>query len=119
MKALLTSALIYLGGITFVLYMKPALMFDAEGRWKEFGLVQNTRHTWFPFWLYCILWALLSYSIATYLFKAEPHVSLATISATMNPGYYVFNSEATTADGVPKYVFVGEKNPTQVSRRDE
>lgn len=109
MKALLSSAVIYLGGITLVLYMKPALMFDAEGRWKEFGLKQNDRHTWFPFWLYCLVWAILSYAIATYLFKQRSTIEPIE---TMKPGYYVLDSDASTKGEFPKYVFIGEKNPT-------
>jgi hypothetical protein len=37
-------------------------MFHADGKWKEFGLGRSKeRHTWMPFWLFSILWAILSY----------------------------------------------------------
>lgn len=109
MKTLLTSALIYLAGVAIILYLKPRLMFANDGQWKEFGLTQDSRHTWFPFWLFCIVWALLSYMAAYYVFKTY---KTPAITETMKPGYYVLDETATTRDGFPKYVFIGEKNPS-------
>lgn len=64
MKQLLYSGLLYLAGVSVVLYFKPDLMFNAEGEWKEFGLGRHRdRYTWLPFWLFTILWAILSYLI--------------------------------------------------------
>lgn len=64
MKQLLFSGLLYLAGVSIVLYFKPELMFNADGEWKEFGLGRNRdRYTWLPFWLFTILWAILSYLI--------------------------------------------------------
>jgi hypothetical protein len=65
---LLVSCFIYLLGVVLVLYFKPSLMFDDDGVWKEFSLSQDDKHTWFPFWLFCILWAILSYSIVSFVF---------------------------------------------------
>jgi hypothetical protein len=57
---------IYIVGITLVLFLRPALMFKAEsGEWKEFGIGASGSHTLFPFWMFAILWAIVSYSIAT------------------------------------------------------
>ena len=37
-------------------------MFGKDGKWKEFGLGRNPQtHTWLPFWLFAIIWAILSY----------------------------------------------------------
>lgn len=39
-------------------------MFSKDGNWKEFGLGRNKlKYTWMPFWLFTILWAILSYLI--------------------------------------------------------
>jgi hypothetical protein len=39
-------------------------MFASDGKWKEFGLGRNQdTHTWLPFWLFAIMWAILSYII--------------------------------------------------------
>ena len=39
-------------------------MFTPDGNWKEFGIGQSeARYTTFPFWLFCLLWAVLSYVI--------------------------------------------------------
>jgi len=44
--------------------LKPELMFSKDGAWKEFGLGRNKQtHTWMPFWLFAIMWAILSYVI--------------------------------------------------------
>jgi hypothetical protein len=39
-------------------------MFTKEGIWKEFGLGRNKeKYTWLPFWLFAVIWAILSYLI--------------------------------------------------------
>jgi len=39
-------------------------MFTEQGVWKEFGIGRNAAtHTWLPFWLFAVIWALLSYII--------------------------------------------------------
>ncbi len=39
-------------------------MFAKDGTWKEFGLGRNKhKHTWMPFWLFAIMWAIISYII--------------------------------------------------------
>ena len=44
--------------------MKPQLIFTERGAWKEFGIGRNPEsYTWMPFWLFCIFWALISYSM--------------------------------------------------------
>jgi hypothetical protein len=64
MKRLLYSGLLYLAGVSIILYFKPELMFTPDGEWKEFGLGRNReRYTWLPFWLFTILWAIMSYLI--------------------------------------------------------
>ena len=64
MKILLYSGLLYLAGVAIILILQPSLMFTEEGVWKEFGIGRNPdRYTWLPFWLFAIVWALLSYII--------------------------------------------------------
>ena len=64
MKLLLLSGLLYLTGVSVVLYFRPEIMFTTEGEWKEFGLGRNpAQYTWLPFWLFTLLWAILSYLI--------------------------------------------------------
>jgi hypothetical protein len=58
MKVLLISTVLYLLGVAIVLFWRPALMFHADGRWKEFGLRPDESTTVFPFWFFCIVWAL-------------------------------------------------------------
>ena len=84
---MLFAAILYLVGVVVILLLRPALMFDNKGQWKEFGTI-STDHTIFPLWLFCILWAALSYCI-TLIFIHEPvHRStlisgLATAAATL------------------------------------
>lgn len=78
MRVLLLSAILYLTGVALVLFLRPKLMFHPDGRWKEFG-TGTADHTIFPFWLFCVLWGVLSYLI-TSLFVSEP-ISGAGISA--------------------------------------
>jgi hypothetical protein len=64
MTLLIYSGLLYLLGISIILTLKPELMFTKDGVWKEFGLGRSKlRYTWMPFWLFAIVWAILSYLI--------------------------------------------------------
>ena len=66
MRVLLVSCFFYLLGVVILLYFKPSFMFDKDGMWKEFGLVQSEKHTWFPVWLFCIVWAIISYALVSF-----------------------------------------------------
>lgn len=64
MTLLIYSGLLYLLGVSIILAIKPSLMFSEDGNWKEFGLGRSPKtHTWMPFWLFTILWAMISYAI--------------------------------------------------------
>ena len=64
MSLLIYAGLLYLTGISAILILKPELMFAKDGSWKEFGLGRNSaKYTWMPFWLFAIMWAILSYLI--------------------------------------------------------
>ena len=66
MRTLLLSGILYLIGVIIVLLIRPSLMFNENGEWKEFGMV-SLEHTIFPFWMFCILWAIVSYMISLLL----------------------------------------------------
>lgn len=76
MRRLLAAGILYLIGISIVLTIKPSSMFTEEGVWKEFGIGRNPNtHTWMPFWLFAVLWALVCYILTTVLlslFYPEP-----------------------------------------------
>ena len=64
MSLLIYSGLLYLAGISVVLILRPELMFAKDGTWKEFGLGRSKhKYTWLPFWLFSIMWAIVSYII--------------------------------------------------------
>ena len=68
MEQLIIAGLLYLSVIAIVLTIKPSFMFTEDGVWKEFGIGRNPNtHTWLPFWLFAILWALISYILVTLL----------------------------------------------------
>lgn len=84
MRTLLFSAILYLLGIAILLFLRPRLMFEEDGRWKEFG-TSAPNHTAFPFWLFCILWAIVSYlvtllAIGEYSGKAVGAITAAIAS---------------------------------------
>ena len=110
MRVLLVSCFFYLLGVVILLYFKPSFMFDKDGMWKEFGLVQSEKHTWFPVWLFCIVWAIISYALFSFfLRKKNPHM----LTKTMNSGYYMLDKNATKKEGVPKYIYLGPENPEE------
>jgi len=64
MYLLISSGILYLIGISIVLMLKPELMFSTNGKWKEFGIGRSKdKYTWLPFWLFAIMWAIISYMI--------------------------------------------------------
>jgi hypothetical protein len=71
MSLLIYAGLLYLTGISVILILKPELMFSKDGTWKEFGLGRNKhKYTWLPFWLFSIMWAIVSYIIVLVLASA-------------------------------------------------
>ncbi len=131
---------IYIVGVALVLFIRPALMFHAEnGTWKEFGLGRSGYATLFPFWMFTLVWAFVSYALATIgaiLFgtaalRSIPSAPIGNIAAPISsmpaptlptsvlnepaasvgktPGYYVLE---TAKSGLPQYVYFGTSPPT-------
>lgn len=128
MRVLLYSAVLYLTGVALVLYFRPSLMFKHDGRWKEFG-VDGVDTTYFPFWLFCIVWAVVAHGIIHIVYSDVDNSSPATIAATTaasipsltqrvvepteeaKPGYYKLDSSLMKRKGVPRYIYVGQEVP--------
>jgi|UniRef100_A0A6C0DIA3 hypothetical protein len=142
MKLLLYAGCLYLIGIAIVLIIQPSLMFRENGTWKEFGIGRDSYHfTWMPFWLFCVVWALLSYMIMLLMASMNVLPGIRTIespitdneeimnsmsprqrrkvnaSGELKPGYYILDMEETGKKGVPKYVFLGEEAPNLIYNR--
>lgn len=135
---LLLACLLYLVGVAVVLYVRPTTMFRPGGVWREFGLSDSEHSTLFPFWMFALVWALLSYAIATCILLAipppppdgieifsepmiEPVSSItppAPISAASIPaapatqsGYYILNPDRINSSGA-NYIYYGPEPPT-------
>jgi len=80
MEILWLAIVLYSVGLGLVLHFKPALMFNENGTWKEFGYQRSSRHTMFPFWLFAIAWAFLSYAIAAGVSWVIPAAAVASSS---------------------------------------
>ena len=127
MRVLLLSSFLYLLGVVLVLYFKPLLMFDKDGIWKEFGFSDSKKHSWFAFWLFCIVWAMLSFCIINFFFGTTKKTKVyntqvynTQVGNTAKPGYYVLDKEGSTQEGtaaIPRYVYLGPNIPTD--NRDE
>ncbi len=57
------AILLYIFGMAIVVYYRPAIMFKPSGTWKEFGLTEG--YTIFPFWMFVLVWSILSYALVT------------------------------------------------------
>jgi hypothetical protein len=122
MKALILSGLIYLLGISIILFFRPALMFKDSGEWKEFGIGRDREDfTPFPFWLFVFVWAITSYVIVRIILKivdvfdtVSPHIEVRNTTHRnkdeLVPGYYILNTAATKR-GSPKYIYYGKEPP--------
>ena len=92
MQQLLTAGLLYLSVIAIVLILKPRFMFTEAGNWKEFGIGRNpATHTWMPFWLFAVLWALVSYTLVTILFALQSSKSSKSSSSANQSSLNVVN----------------------------
>lgn len=66
MTTLWLAFAIYILGVALVLFFRPAIMFrPGNGTWREFGLANTGNYTVFPFWMFTLLWAIVSYVLAT------------------------------------------------------
>jgi hypothetical protein len=135
MKLLLYAGLLYLAGISLLILVQPSLVFREDGSWKEFGVGRDPNHyTWMPFWLFAVLWALLSYMIILMIAGANmlpgvqtleettseemieslsPRIKKRVFASMDQEGYYMLNTEAT-GKGAPKYVYLGAAAPNLV-----
>ena len=82
MEILWLAILFYSVGLATVLHFRPALMFNANGTWKEFGYhrAASARYTLFPVWLFAIVWAIVSYTLAAtvvWTWRSAPVVAAA------------------------------------------
>jgi hypothetical protein len=125
MLPFIISGVVYLVGVGIVLVVRPSFMFTPDGGWKEFGIGKNEDHyTPFPFWLFCIVMALVTYVIVVMLVPASSSFNNSrnrNTNVRANPvfdepvelpkGYYVLNKKATKLAGVPKYVYLGAEEP--------
>ena len=113
-------------------------MFKDNGQWKEFGIGRDPEYfTWMPFWLFSILWSVLSYIIVMLIEdslamqQTQPQLSGQEYYPPMNvkrnsrprnmnagrksedltPGYYMLNEGRTGRNGIPRYVYLGPEAP--------
>ena len=149
MSLLIYSGLLYLLGISIILVLKPEMMFAKDGTWKEFGLGRNKqKYTWLPFWLFAIMWAIISYIIVLVIASnmgvgnvsvktdisvendsIEPeNVSMKSLnmikkkpssSNDMKPGYYILDTNETIKRGIPKYIYLGPEAPNLIYNNPE
>lgn len=110
MWVLLGSGIIYLIGISIVLVIRPELMFDEEGVWKEFRIGGDSRrHTWMPFWLFAILWAIISFVLVHMISRiSSPAVpqqqamTFSNIGSSVPPPAFTPTQEPPETVKVPK-----------------
>lgn len=81
MEILWLAIVFYSIGLGLVLHIRPALMFNENGTWKEFGYQRDSRYTIFPFWLFAIAWAIVSYALAAAASWTLGGAAAATLSS--------------------------------------
>ena len=85
MELLWLAIVFYSAGLAAVLYLRPAVMFNENGTWKEFGYQRDSRHTLFPFWLFVITWAIVSYvlsmAVSSYLSASSSVAAAAAVAS--------------------------------------
>ena len=89
MDSLWLAILLYSLGLAVVLHWRPRAMFHENGTWKEFGYQRDSRHTLFPFWLFAVAWAFVSYAAATaavWIIDSGAGTAAAMASASASAG---------------------------------
>ncbi len=81
MEILWLAIVFYSIGLGLVLHIRPSLMFNENGTWKEFGYQRDSRYTIFPFWLFAIGWAIVSYALAAAASWTLGGAAAATLSS--------------------------------------
>ena len=91
-----------------------------------------------PFWLFCILWAVVAYAIVRMLCSDEapsatpapkkqrpvreeplsplpvPENKVQENTTQGKPGYYKLDDAVMKEKGVPRYVYIGEEKPADL-----
>jgi hypothetical protein len=97
MRTLILSAVLYLLGISVILLIKPEFMFKKDGTWKEFGL-ESSEHTAFPFWLFCILWAVVSYVVTLLIIGEYSDVKTVAAASVATTTAFNYPNESSPED---------------------
>jgi hypothetical protein len=122
---------VYLVGVAVVLVLRPSFMFDASGNWLEFGIGKPAnKFTPFPFWMFCLTWAIVSYAIVLiacrYAYPGTESVMLPTMGAAAAATPVVANSltpvprnvaqaAVSSAVELPKGYYVLNRKATKLS----
>ena len=116
MEILWLAIIIYSIGLVVVLHFKPSLMFNENGTWKEFGYQRSSstdlsRYTIFPFWLFSITWAFLSYAsvvAAMWVFQSRMNVASLATASTVASSFGAYHYENRDSDGPSEERISGE-----------
>lgn len=96
MEILWLAIVFYSVGLGLILHFRPAFMFHENGTWKEFGYQRSSgeksRHTLFPFWLFAVTWAFVSYAIAAAITWTFPVMRLASTGVAAASAASTFGS---------------------------
>jgi len=131
MWTFIVSGALYLVGVAVVLVLKPSFMFTPDGNWKEFGIGQSeARYTTFPFWLFCLLWAVLSYVIVLLTLPLLIDTNPVDVDSYPEPVYrnnkkprnkkveesdLVFDDEVEPVQTLPKGYYVLNKKASRLA----
>ena len=96
MEILWIAIILYSAGLALVLHFRPAIMFNQDGTWKEFGYQRSPRHTLLPFWLFVIIWAFLSYSFAAAAMWLFARPTLASSVSSLAAASTAYSSSEET-----------------------
>ena len=111
MRTLLLSGILYLIGVIIALLVRPAIMFNENGQWKEFGMI-SIEHTIFPFWMFCIVWAVISYMISLLLVGEFSNKTVAVVSGlgAITPAVYESEPPEDLVPVLPSKTLSKKKN---------
>ena len=119
MYLLISSGILYLIGISIVLMLKPTLMFSADGKWKEFGIGRSKdKYTWLPFWLFAVMWAIISYMIVLVIASHTQLGSEVVVENQVSVNAVITPENITTKSLTPMPITTSNKRITSQNMKN-
>jgi hypothetical protein len=94
-------------------------MFSADGKWKEFGIGRSKdKYTWLPFWLFAVMWAIISYMIVLVIASHTQLGSEVVVENQVSVNAVITPENITTKSLTPMPITTSNKRITSQNMKN-